>query len=507
MRQTSTAARWVDRILTAAWVLTGGAFAVGMGIEIAAIFPLARPQTTWESAPLEIAWRVREGEAMYADWREGPVHVGVYGPAYYQLIGTLARLADLNRPQLVTLARGLSVAAFGVALLLLALLAAHGGNRAWAWAVPLVALGSIPVQSVEFIASARPDTLVLALSLAGLMLAMRSGTRSAVGAAGALWLAVFCKPTALAVPLTVALAFFWEADRRRLRLLLSLLCGAAVGGVVAIQAATGGLFWLHQQVTLAAPQKWAYTLFVLTKGREEDQPRALAAMVAIALLTRFVRPRFDGLPGELHRSWRWATTWFLAATAVALVTARRQGSNINYLIEPILAGGWILALWARSVAATTDRLSKTIGRVLAAVGLFNPTVLYLDAHVVSARQVAQIATLLGPDYAGGGRWLAGMDKPLLCMDPWLAWCAGVDGYVNDPIAFGSMCETRPDRDVLTARVKRRFFASVVTVGPLDAKPTFIHQDIQALWPALRQALQDNYVLAERHSPWFRYVPR
>ncbi|MGB9623893.1 MAG: hypothetical protein ACPMAQ_03445, partial [Phycisphaerae bacterium] len=321
MGRTSTAARWGDRILAAAWMLTGVAFAVGMGIEIAAILPLARPQTTWESAPLEIAWRARQGEAMYADWREGPVLVGVYGPAYYELIGAIARLADLDRLRLVAFARGLSVAAFLVALLLLMLLATRGGDRAWAWAIPLVALGSIPVQSVEFIASARPDTLVLALSLAGLVLAMRSGVWSAIGAAGALWLAVFCKPTAMAVPLTIAVAFLWEADRRRLLLLLSLLCGAAVGAVVAIQAATGGLFWLHQQVTLAAPQKWAYTLFVLTKGREEDQPRALAAMVAIALLTRFVRPRFDGLPDELRRSWRWATAWFLAATAVALVTA------------------------------------------------------------------------------------------------------------------------------------------------------------------------------------------
>jgi hypothetical protein len=498
---------WADRLLAALWMLMGAAFLVALGIQIAALLPVVKPQTTWESAPLQLAWQIRQGETVYTDWRSGPIHVGVYGPAYYWLVGTIGRIADLNRIEMIALGRSLSVAGFAVALALLALLATGRDGRGWAWAIPFVALGSLPVQSVEFITSARPDTMALALSFAGILLAMRRGRWSAVAAAMAIAIAVFNKPTAVAAPLAIALAAIREPSRGRLLGLLGILGVGVAGGVLALQAATGGLFWLHQQVTLAAPQKWGYAFFVLTKGRIEDQPRFLGAMVAIALLTRFVRPGFPGLPDSLRRSWRWATAYLFAATLVAVVTARRQGSNINYLIEPILVSGWVLALWARSVAATTDRMPKLVGRALAGVALLNPSLMYLDAHVISARQVAEVSQLLGPDYPGGGRWLRAQQQPLLCMDPWLAYRSDVEGYVNDPIAFGSMCVTRPEWDVLTRLVKRRFFASVVIIGPIDAEPTYIHQGIRHRWPALQNALVENYAFADRYGPWYRYVPK
>jgi hypothetical protein len=487
-------------------MLMGGAFVVGMAMQVAAMLPLTRPQTPWENAPLDIAWQVRQGGAVYTDWRSGPVHVAVYGPAYYWMLGTIGRIAGLDRIGMIGLGRGLSVGAFAVAVVLLAMLAAKGGNRRWAWAIPLIALGWIPVQSVEFIASARPDMIALALSLVGLYLAMCDGRWTAAAAVTAFGVAVFSKSTAVAAPLAVALAMIWEPRRMRLLWLLGTFGAGVVAGVLALQAATGGLFWLHQQVTLAAPQKWAYALFVLTKGRMEDQPRLLAMMVAIAMLTRFVRPGFGGLPDSLRRPWRWATAYFFAATLVAILSARRQGSNINYLIEPTLAGGWVLALWARSLAVTADRSSRLVGRVLATVALLNPAPWYIAPHVTTARQIAQDWQLRA-DYEHGAGWLKGLPGPLLSLDPWLAYRSGVEGYVNDPIAFGSMSVTQPDRDVLTARVRERFFASVVTFGPMDAVPPFVHQEIRTPWPALETALRENYVLTERLDPWYRYAPK
>lgn len=507
MPDRSRASRGPDYVLLAIWMLMAGAFLTALAMQIAPLLTLVRPQTTWESAPLEIAWQAREGKPIYTDWRTGPIHVGVYGPVYYELLGTIGRLANLDRVQMIDLGRGLSVAAFAITLLLLALLATKDGGRRWAWAIPFAAIGSIPVQSVEFITSARPDTMALAMSLGALLLAIGRGRWSAVAAAALIATAVFSKPTAIAAPVAIALALIWEPDRKRLLGLLGLLVAGVIAGVIALQVATGGLFWLHQQVTAASPQKWGYTFYVLTKGRPEDQPRFLAAIVAIALLTRFVRPGFGALPDSLRRQWRWATAYLFATTLVALITARRQGSNINYLIEPILAGGWVLALWARSLACTTEPSSRRVGRVLAAMAVFNPTLIYLEPHVNGARQVAEVAWMLGPDYASGASWIKAAPQPLLCMDPWLAYRSGVEGYVNDPIAFGSMCLTRPDLDVLTARVRQRFFASVVIIGPIDGKPGFIHQDIRPQWPALQKAMEENYVFADQCSQWYRYVPK
>jgi len=444
---------------------------------------------------------------MYVDWRQGPIRLGIYGPAYYEWLGTIGRIADWSRTDMIFFGRRLSGLAFVIAVLLLVMLTMNGGNRRWSWAIPLLALGSLPVESAQFITSARPDTIAIALSLAGILLAMRDGRFSIAASAFMFAIAIFSKPTAIAAPVAVATVLFWERDRKRLLWLLGLLTAGMVGGVVALYVSTGGLFWLHQQVTLYAPHKWDYALFVLKKGVVRDQSRIIAVMVAIALLTRFVYPGFGELNDTLRRSWRWSTAYFIVAAFVAIFTSRRQGSNVNYLIEPILAGGWLLATWAQSLAATTSRSAMRLGRVLACIMLLNPMPLYIEPHVTSARNVATVTTLMGPNWREGEEWIRSQRQPLLCLDPWLAYRAGVEGYVNDPIAFGSMCLTRPDLDVLTARVKDRFFTSVVMNGPVEENGRYIHQDIRPRWPALKAALIENYVLEETLGQWHRYVPR
>ena len=507
--------RTLDHALMAAWLAVVLAVAAQTAVGLRWRFDSPGWTTMWESAPLEVAAQVARGGPVYGDLRTGPVRLAIYGPAWYGLVGGLSRLAGMDPERMIAVGRLTGIVSLCVAVGAVPLILRRAGAGPAAAAAGLGCIALLTPTGLRFAASSRPDAPAAALSALGLWLAFAPGRRRPLLGAVLLAGAMQMKITSVAAVVAVGLGCAAVRDWRRLGMVAggAVLLGGAVLGVAA--AWSGGRLLEHLAVASDAPFAWGYVRYMLLREPREVQVLLLLALPTAALLSLrtslMPAPPVPESPGDAAGRLRRACAsaipaWYMAAVLVALVTAARQGSDRNYLIEPAMAAGPVLGLWVRRAATIRPTGAWWSTRIAAAAvtacaGLLcatGPGTRY-DADA------AAIARLLTPYQPQAWSWARGLPQPLLSLDPWLTFRAGVENDLNDPLAWASRCLNRDD-DVIARRAAAGSYAAIVVTGPLEAAAGRVYGDIPGVWPALARAVADRYRPAGAMGPWQVYVP-
>lgn len=327
--------------------------------------------------------------------------------------------------------------------------------------------------------------------------------------------------------------------------LLLLLFGAVAWTTLTL--ATDGWFNRHMQVVAAPSMRPHYTWYMLTRPPAEPQIPYLFILPVLAILTTILpgsgtalggRPSCPTTPAKrrrhtgeqasypplapdreqplegpldqaepLHiRALPVAILYFALSLAIALITAMHQGSDRNYLLEPALAAGLLAGAWADRVARVPLTRDWLLTRTAAAAALLSPMLLDLpDRFARTDADSRHQANSVSPYSDEALAWLRRLPKPMLCLDSWLAWRAGVANDLNDSVAYGSYVMTgRPDP--ITRRAENRHYACIVTMTPAGESADPLYGDIPSLWPGLRRALLEKYTLLSNHGPWHAYTP-
>lgn len=575
---------WIDRGLALAWIAAAVMFVAAAARDSIVRVPFRGWTSMWESAPLAVVANAAQGDRIYGNWHNGPVHLAIYGPLYYQMLGWLAAQSGGDASDIIVLARWWGLICGGIGLLGVTLFIRSRSGPWWAMLIGLACAGLLAPTALRFIASARPDSMAAALAVLGLTAGLSH--RRIVMAAGVvlLSLAWLTKVTALAAVLTVILSLACQRRWRRLAWFAAGYALLTAGSVAVLQMATGGWFLRHLNVASAAPTRVAYIWQMLTHRPRESETQFLFVYPALAILTLVFlhlthrqrrRTRAAGAtpkpqtpaddassalpipamvcsshaddptlsapatnagsnprqkpsvaPEELADisgclpfrtepeearlrlvGFYQACGYFALSAAVALLTAMRQGSDRNYLIEPIFAAGTVMGMWAAYVATLRNRRPWVWTRLAAGLALVNPLLMRLpDRFADSIEQRRMEMDIMSPYQDEALSWVRRLPQPLLSIDSWLPFRAGAANDLNDPIAYTSLV-LAGGIDPVTQRVRAGRYACIVLMSPVENNAYAIYGDLPCDWPALRQTMRERYRLLSREGTWYAYVPK
>ncbi|MDX2177632.1 MAG: hypothetical protein SF028_14305 [Candidatus Sumerlaeia bacterium] len=324
---------------------------------------------------------VGEGHTIYPPIANRPWLVGNYPPTYP--IGTAA-LASATGSELAA-GRALSLLSALAALSLLgaavwratrqaelALLAAGHAAASWDW--------------MSWLPYARVDFLAVGLAMGGLAAFLSAPARTRATLAGVLFCAAFfAKQTQLAAPAAVMVAMLAAGDRRGAFRFAAGTAGAALALLGVLVAITGGEAWRHlveynrNEFTLAQVRVWLrHWLFF----EGAAMAALLVAMAGIAARGRCEPSDPAPQPSDP------ATTVLLAYGVLAALTfaaAGKAGAAENYLIEPQLGLGALLALALHRLCLPLEPGSPRWLRALNPAALLLVFLLLLGKSIPSER--------------------------------------------------------------------------------------------------------------------------
>ena len=293
------------------------------------------------------------GESIYKDINTEPYITAVYTPLYYLVNAGLFKVlgSHLWVGRLVSLVSILAAAYFIYKIV-------YWKTESRLVAVPsgllLFTVWYLSLWTVLF----RVDSLALALTLAGMYVAVRNLTTK-----GILWsvplfvLAFYTKQVYLAAPLAVGIYLLLKDRKLAAQFgglyvgLVSLLLGVAMW-------ITGGYFWEHTFLVGSQPfstGKWAYLVVLAVLGA----PAVLA--VGSAYLVSSLRK--CRVPDVL-------LIYFLLALAIALVGMAKEGAWLNYFIESVAAASILVGLQLKRLESGGLLLPFAYG-VVAALSLIS----------------------------------------------------------------------------------------------------------------------------------------
>ena len=447
---------------------------------------LAWPITNPEGAILAAVLRVRDGEPLYQDFRQYPYLITPYPPVQLVASGLLSRVFGLDLLGTLALARGLTLAASVACALLIGLVARTAG------AAPLAALaGAVLFLPLPFLDTwgfaLRPDTPSLALTLLAALLLSRQPDRPWIAAAVSV-LAFFTKQTVVAFPVAAVLWLLWQGRRIGAAQFAGAWLGLTIGGLGVLELLTGGQFVANTIVAHLGTPKNGFDLArrdLLPLFEVGWLPLGLATVAAgVELATR-------RRPGLL-------ILYVLSALAVALVTLRNSGSDVNYLIEPGAAACTLAALAIDRVWRGLDR-GAPVGiagaAALAAAGLLWGMPLWDfwreegGVRVQGRLPIEEIARA----------------ERVLSQEPLAPLLAGRPLVVSDTFQVSQLTHTGAfDASDLERRVKRSEFDLIVLSS--DVAATRWWKRVPIFPEPLRVAVKDVYVPAGRVGPYWLYVP-
>ncbi|MCC6179147.1 MAG: glycosyltransferase family 39 protein [Chloroflexi bacterium] len=474
------------------WACQIVVIAAGLGLSLSFLraglhaLDLAWPITNPEGAFIAAILRVRDGAPLYQDFHQYPYVIAPYPPVQSVVGGLVSRALGLDVLGTMAAARGMTLtASLATAALVWMVARMAGASRLAALAGASLLLGLPFVDEWGY--AVRPDLPALALVLFAALLLQRWPDRAWLSATVAV-LAFFTKQTAVAFPVAAVLWLLLSGRRRGAFVFTGIWFGAALGGIMLLQVATGGVYILNTvSAHLATPKNGLDFAFRDIQPLVLDGwlPLGLALGGAVLMLYRKRRPELLVL-------------YLLIAVGVAFATLRNTGSDVNYLIEPAaaacgLAALAIDALWGWPVRRP---LVGTVAAVLlAVVSVAWATPLADYWHEEGGIQTSQRLPI--EELAEAGMVLS--EEPLAVV------LAGRPLVVSDTFHISQMATTGffDTRD-LERRIKRSEFDLIVLRGDVAGTRWWKRQPLWA--ESLRIATKDVYVPAGRVGPFWLYEP-
>ena len=322
----------------------------------------------------------------------------------------------------------------------------------------------------------RVDMLSIALSFAGLILAMKAMTRpTVIIASAALFVAaVFTKQTAIVAPAAVFLTFLLL--RPKLAWLMAASCmGIGLVALGAIMVVTDGGFLRH--ILLYNANRFDVSRLVLIPAAIVAHfPLFAALMIGVASRLQAMEPRFRGTrslsalrqrllaaPGDAFFVLLliYAGLAFLTTAGVA-----KSGSNVNYLMEWMAALAILLGIVARDAANAIFGARRLSGNGL----LANPFILPLliGVHAVMATPLVDYTVHRSAARTAEMDSLRAMiraaPRPVISDDMVLLIQSGA-AVQWEPAIFAELASTGTwDEAPFVERVKEGQFAFFITAG-------------------------------------------
>jgi len=307
-------------------------------------------EVLWSDAePLYGLRCARSGEIPYHDFSRPPHVVASYGPLFYAVPGTVARLLNTSWIGMIVCGRTyIYVAWLGVALALYALARQIGCEVSLAAIAGLLWLAG--ALAWEWAIAYRPDAPALLLSLGGLWLYQRRTSWLALAATVALLVAAFFhKQTYVAVWLAIVVTETTQRRWGRAGAVFGSWVIAVAVGVMVTQTLSRGAFVKNAfgAVLLwkSLAQVWAWLRMAMIRGIAVFAGGWLAGVVT----------HNDQRLALLRRS-------YAISFAIAVASSIKFGATINYYLEPFAMACVLSAgLVRRRSDPAADSLARGVG--------------------------------------------------------------------------------------------------------------------------------------------------
>jgi len=294
--------------------------------------------------------RVVDGQSLYPPPQQFPVIITPYGPVYYYLCAWLLKwFGPAFAPlRLITIVSAVVIA--GLLALLL-----HQLTASWRLGLGFAFLFlSLPVVR-DWLPLARVDVPGIALSLAGLYLYARFRDQWYVSIPFFL-AAFFCKYTMLAAPGTCFLDLLFRKQKKRAAWFAGSLVLLSALVFLGLERTTQGGYIFHTITSHADPFTPGRALMFIRHALREHIVLVILAFglvpfhLGLASLSiwaplwasatrRLANPRLRDQVGpaprlgDLRKEGAALSSLYLAFSALSLITAGKQGSDSNYLLE------------------------------------------------------------------------------------------------------------------------------------------------------------------------------
>lgn len=292
-----------------------------------------------EGIVLSQSYMFGSGGPLYHAIGQPPFTITAYTPLYYALV---AFLTQFTGPSFLP---GRAIALFSLAAAALLVAFAAKKETGWRWGV----LGGCFFLAHPFVAEwaglHRVDTLALALTLAGLLLARREHL---AWSAVAVSTAVFTKQTYLAAPAAIVCLLLIQRRYRQAGLFCAVLAAIGASAFAVFSMLSDGQFAQNTIIANINPSYPEYLLIWLAQASP-----ALLPLLALSIVGLVVLPA------------RW-NLWklYFGFTAFNLLALVKEGASYNYFLETFAAGGILSAGVLSMVAA---RGQAWLARVAVAV--------------------------------------------------------------------------------------------------------------------------------------------
>lgn len=412
--------------------------------------------------------RAAEGGPLYNDPRQAPFTVNVYTPLYTVVLAGLARAGAA--PFLAG-----RLLALGGAVAIAVIVAVSGWRRSRTVALAAASLFLLAPLQWPWSLVLRPDTLAVALSVAGVALvARREGGRLPWATVLFFVAAFFTKQTAVAGAAAALLAVARVRPRRALSAGIA-GCAAVVAAALALQWASGGWFLFHTVAGNLNPFSLARAGALWS---DFLRSHAVEVLVLVALAAvQVARRRLD------------VVGIYAVLACLVATSAGKAGSDLNYFLEPLAAAA-LLAAHAFPVKPPMRyrRLSAPLGAMLLA-GAAGLGFVHLRDQL-SRRAPLAAAETAAQEVAGRLRGIAG---DMVSDDASLLLRAG-KRVIFQPFVMAQLAESGrwDETPFLEALRNGRIGAVVVQTGPRAVTATRYSPAMHA-------------VLAKRFRPSWGFV--
>ncbi len=268
----------------------------------------------------------RDGGSPYHDFSHAPYAVTLYGPLFYVVPGTIARVLHTSWIGTIICGRLYTYLSWlGVAMVIYALGRRIGCRGPAAVTVALLWLSGTVASG--WAVAYRPDATAILLALGALWVYQRSESARAVVLTVALLVAAFLHKQTAALSVLLAIAIT-EIERRRFGRAVAVVGGWTIGAIVGVavtQWLSRGAFVENAFEAVAvwagSDQVWGFLREAMIHGM---------VVFAGAVISYVVFYREERL-ALVRRS-------FMISCMLALAASAKAGAQLNYYLEPLALG-------------------------------------------------------------------------------------------------------------------------------------------------------------------------